>query len=684
MKKMIHMAVAASLVGIIASCGEKEQAQAPPPKPQPAAPKEEPAPVVVKKEEPKKPQIQSFGGGLTKQDTPQFQNLSGELSKEELGPQKPEFPSDALELEKHDRQSPIGNAKLEFAIKAALQHQQFDEFSALLAKELYAPLKDRRDGDKYTQQLIKTPGWNHALHVYTLLKKISKDRLSMILEEDTSAPDFYLWLFTHPSAVEQFVTNVTPYDNTAKALDLWQQIYFAEKEELRDKYLNLAIATILVHDTPRKVKSNDYNKLDIKAVDRYSLFRKNAEEGRLKTRLSAMPVSDLIWVIDVPISDEEIEWAVKKANFRRSKWGRSYGHIEYLMERAVEGKNPYDAYTFEQIEKHGGICGDQTYFSSNTAKANGIPATGVTGTGDRGGHAWLAYKPDDDEWDTSTGRYENYTNGSFTHPQTDQRFAEFDLMLLSDRKMQFDDIQDSRRLLRAARMLEANKHDRTAIKVLLEKAISTAPMLEEAWLDYVAFLEAATEPETSVTEWKQVVSKIERTFKKHPTMWLTARDITIKHILKGADKKTIGRSQDRFRDELARRFPKRSDLIRKVLQDQEAMWAEEPNFTHLRSFYREAFRHFGADTINFKFIAGRYYLASQEFPKEQARVVDDIENYFDRSIDQKSTDYFKAKTEIGIITMIAGYYKEIGEFRKAEKFYKEAEKRKKKSKRKAL
>ena len=68
--------------------------------------------------------------------------------------------------------------------------------------------------------------------------------------------------------------------------------------------------------------------------------------------------------------------------------------VEYLMERAVDGLNPYQEYSFAEILKEGGICGDQSYFCVNTARAQGIPAMTIAGETDLGGHAWAGLKFD--------------------------------------------------------------------------------------------------------------------------------------------------------------------------------------------------------------------------------------------------------------------------------------------------
>ena len=596
---------------------------------------------------------------------------------------KEAFPVTSIQLDRFDRRSPTGSPQLEKAIQFAIENNRFEDLGQLLKNELYKPVQKKKEIEaRDIDELEDNPIWNHGVNVYTMLQFFSAEDLGQAAAVSEHSKKFYFGILTHPEAMTQLLYNLSPHDDLAKALLIWQDIWLSEKdEEIRTKYLNLAIACSLVFDVGKIKPKNDYDPID--AISRYTLFRKNAEAHRLKTTLSMLEVSDLVWVVDVALNNEEIEWAVRHAHFRRRGWGKAYGHIEYLMERAVNGENPYENYTLAQIEKHGGICGDQTYFSVNTAKANGIPATGVSGTGDRGGHAWLAYKPNEDEWNTTTGRYENYSNGSVRNSQTNQRMAEFDLMLLSDRKMKSKRVREAKTLLRFVSILETMKHDKTGIRQTLDEVLDRAPLLVDSWTAYVAFLEKQ-EPELTQKEWQKVIDTIERTFKKHPTMWMTAREITQKHIWKHLDEDDIEKTQSRYRSEIARKFPGRGDMIRQVLEDQEAMILKKGDFAKIRSFYRQAFRYFGKDTLNFKFISEQYFKVGEKFPDDRDTICNDIENYFSRHVDKESGDYFKAKTEIAILKTISKYYGEIGDQRKKKKYSDEAAKRLKKSKKRAL
>ena len=593
------------------------------------------------------------------------------------------FPIQDLKLGQFEKRSITGSLELDKAIRYAIDNRRFEDFAKVLEKEICKPVSKRPEiPSKELSKLLKNKVWRHALNVDTLIHLFSSGELDELASASSRGGDFYYWVLTTPQALTQFLYNLKPQDNLRQAMLIWQDIWESEKDpKIRDKYLNLAIACALVFDTGNiKVKTDT---AEVRSLERYTLFRENAERKRLKTVLSNMEVADLVWVVDVPLSDSEIEWAVKRANFSRRRWGKAYGSIEYLMERAVNGENPYDGYTLAQIKKHGGICGDQTYFSVNTAKANGIPAAGVSGSGDRGGHAWLAYKPNKDKWDTSTGRYENYSNGTAWNSQINQKISEFDFILMSDRKMKVSRIMDAYSLLRFASVLELVGHDRLGIRQVFEEALRIAPLLPDAWIAYVGFLEKS-DPELTQAEWQKVIDTIERTFKKHPTMWLMARDLTKKHIWKYMSEDQIEKTQSRYRTEIARKFPDRGDLIRNLIKDQAAMVSKKDDFKKMRSFFRQTLRLFGKDTLNFKLISSLYFQYGQKYPENQRQVCDDIENYFSRHLDTESGDYFKAKTEVSMLKTIANYYRKIGEQRKADRYAKEATRRLKSAKKGAL
>jgi tetratricopeptide (TPR) repeat protein len=77
-------------------------------------------------------------------------------------------------------------------------------------------------------------------------------------------------------------------------------------------------------------------------------------------------------------------------------------------------------YRLKTIKTKGGICTDQSYYTSEVAKAKGVPAFIFSGAGSDGFHAWTAYMQKSGSWNFGVGRYENarFVTGTTIDPQT--------------------------------------------------------------------------------------------------------------------------------------------------------------------------------------------------------------------------------------------------------------------------
>jgi protein-tyrosine phosphatase len=94
------------------------------------------------------------------------------------------------------------------------------------------------------------------------------------------------------------------------------------------------------------------------------------------------------------------------------------------MTRATGGKFSFiwgqPTYTLQDIEKTGGICVDQAYYSAMIGKGRGIPTLYFSGQGVDGGHAWFGYLSGNGKWNLDCGRYanQNFAKGYALDPQT--------------------------------------------------------------------------------------------------------------------------------------------------------------------------------------------------------------------------------------------------------------------------
>ena len=158
--------------------------------------------------------------------------------------------------------------------------------------------------------------------------------------------------------MEEVLLTVKPQDDSAKVAEILADAWGTDHEQAK-KYFNLALACGVVFDKGEikaQLGEKDSSGSVVQAIPRYSWYVDKNEKGKLATFINKLSARDLVYVVCAPVPERELEWAVDKMHLNRKNWGNAYGMIEYLMERAVKGLNPYEEYSFSQILKEGGIC----------------------------------------------------------------------------------------------------------------------------------------------------------------------------------------------------------------------------------------------------------------------------------------------------------------------------------------
>src|SRR5690606_19197225 len=342
------------------------------------------------------------------------------------------------------------------------------------------------------------------------------------------AEPFFSWLLVNDAAMEEFLLTLKPGDDETKVVELLAKAWYVDPT-LGEKYYNLALACAVVFDREVRVQhpvgEDRYSESHaIDGLARYRWYVEKNEKGKLAAPVHRSSARDLVWVVCAPISDSELDWAISKMSMSRGKWGNAYGMIEYLMERAVEGLNPYKEYTFAEILKEGGICGDQSYFCVNTARAHGIPGVILAGETDLGGHAWAALKVKPDEWDTHIGRIGGVSNGEGAHPQTGGTITEQEIWQWNDKAQKSPVItRNVFRHLWLARFFEDRKED-----ALAEEAVTLAntigPAFTETWHALHDVLAAKTRAAENpgakelLEAWAGFVADMRSEFRENPRM----------------------------------------------------------------------------------------------------------------------------------------------------------------------
>lgn len=282
--------------------------------------------------------------------------------------------------------------------------------------------------------------WQEQVFTQALLRWQVLDRmpLAAIRTDERDGSAMVAWMMTRNAPMQEWLLTIRPQDDLPRVVEILHDVWYGNQESF-EKYFNLALACGVVFDREVRVQhppqSAGYDaRVTIDPLERFLWYVEKNESNRLAAPIHRMDARELVWVVCAPIATSEMEWAIDRMRLRRNRWGDAFGMVSYLMERAVSGVNPYEEYTFAEILKHGGICGDQSYFCANTARANGIPAMILSGMTDIGAHAWVALKPGPNEWTTLVGRIGGTSDGATRNPQTGERLTEQEVWLWNERE----------------------------------------------------------------------------------------------------------------------------------------------------------------------------------------------------------------------------------------------------------
>ncbi len=583
-------------------------------------------------------------------------------------------------------------------MEQAADDKQWSVYQPLLKKSLEADFLKIKPGHGVSEfkEVWKNPTYYQALLQWNTLHLFPPHTIASSVKDSYYA-NFFVWILENNEAMEQLLLTMEPEDDPAKVLKFLSDAHM-NSEDKYEKYFNLALACAVVFDEdmdiPNIVGEMDpdfYHSVD--PMERYLWYIEQNDKGQLEAAIDRMSARDLVWVVCAPVDKSELEWAVKKVRLRRKSWGRAYGKIEYLMERAVEGLNPYKEYSFAELEEEGGICGDQTYYTVNTARANGIPAIGLSGETSRGGHAWAAIKTEPDEWDTSIGRIDGASKGQARNPQTGQNITEQEILLWNDRDHKSESVTlGIARHLWLARLLAETKHkeQRIAANKIAHKVGETFP---ETWVAIYKMLEDETtmsgDPKKpdNLDEWESFVSDMRREFRENPRFMALAAKAEQKYIFPYIDENDARRALYRERRQIERYSAEQVDLIAKSVKreaDLIAKSGEKDADKEVCQLYDKALRNHGANITGFKIMANDYFNHFSDDKDMAPKVVRDIELAYKRVIDSGDKEYFRAKTEAGILEMICEFYRACGEEKRAEMLEKRQKRDMERAKRGAL
>lgn len=557
----------------------------------------------------------------------------------------------------------------------AIDGKAWDAYRALLAKSITAGLAQlsTAQGLNRFDPLWKSPTLYQTFLRWQVLGKFTQAEIAATVTDSYSA-ELFTWLCYNPAAMEELLLTIKPQDDAGKVLAFLNNAW-PNLEGMQEKYFPLALACAVVFDReisiPHPIGGGEYDaKPNVEPMPRLLWFVKNNEKGRLAAPVHRSSARDLVWVVCAPVSESELEWSLDKMHHKRGKWGEAYGDVEYLMERAVDGLDPYEEYSFSEILKEGGICGDQSYFCTNTARAQGIPAMTLAGETDLGGHAWVALKVKADEWTTGVGRIGGVSIGTTGDPQTGESITEQEIQLWGERAHQspLATLAVARHLWLADFFRATDKQSEAADSVHLANRMG--PSFTETWAALYALLRQqmtlSGDPEvpSNLDAWKDFATSMRREFKDNPRMAKLAADAEMEYIFPYGEANDATRTLMRERRRIERDSSEQKDLIAASLKreaDLIVKRAEPTAQQDISHLYDTALRKYGGSITGFKMMAEDYFGYLKDDPELARKAARDIELAFKRVVETGTKDWFRANTESSIYKMICGYYRTAGD-----------------------
>lgn len=578
------------------------------------------------------------------------------------------------------------------AMEVAFAEKAWEHYHAFLIRTLQGEFKKLTSWSGFDLAKFKeNPKMLEAMNLNRFLNLVSPGWL----EEKSETPFLKYLVSDENKSLQALLSCLTGIETTSemeRVLDTWERIWKESSEEFRKKYQSLAIATAIMRpDAPGPCKlmtadesSSSYNEaskpMEIDAV--YRNLVAYSEQGRLRGRIDLMTPTQLTYVVNIALPPSEMAWVQKEPKLRPLKWdtwGSAYGLVRYRMDRAAKGVNPYTDYSFEDILEQGGICMDQAYFAVNTARCAGIPAAYVTGSGKLGGHAWMIYLNSKDDWVEAGGV--GYTSGTTRSPQTGEVMHQSLFTMEGDRRSGGKRLLEARLILSIADTLVSLEQYDVAKDLFLRarKAAPTHPLPWRASIKFLGREEAATKFE----EWEEMVKDIRRRFKDRPDFLTLAEEIENEYIFPNQDAKENAKQLARQRNKLERSTDDgRVDLITKALQREADNLVRSEKFDAVDKLYKNALREYSAQNDAYPAVMRQYFDFALQHKAYQQKAVEAMWNTFRTRVETKDQGFFVAKTEVGIGDTIAGYFREIGDDKKADSIIKHGEDRLERIKRK--
>ncbi|MFM7240914.1 MAG: hypothetical protein ACKO3A_02195 [Opitutia bacterium] len=510
------------------------------------------------------------------------------------------------------------------------------------------------------------------------------------LTESEGLAGFLEDLLRRPAWMETFLAQVKPEDEVPAALKVWALAWNADPLPLRGKYLRLQVAFALVFDRERTLAQEPEEAIN--PLTRYAFFRSAAEEGRLKTDVTKLPVDALLWVAGSEAGDPDLHWAQAETMLRRldaDDWAKAYqvvwdgGTMAKLLTptNRPSGRNAepklsktaqakiaeVDAGSLEFSFKFGG---DPVAFAVESARAFGIPAATLLGRagGRSGPPRWAAFQKDPRRWELGLGRpATGAANGTAPDPQTGLPVGEFELAALVERRRTSPEADRCTRLRLLAR-LAAQLGDAGRQQACLAAACRAYDRSLPAWRERLAAM--ATDEAAPTAPWAATLAELRRAFADSADM----RDLADEHetrFLLGrvSAAEAVQTIQGHLR-KLLREFPGRRDLYLAGISRAARVLARDrsANEKEISALYREALENCAGDMAEFRGVLADYYATVKGEEKLERRFLDDAERVFRRKVDLPAAEFFEMTEELYV------YFRKCGQGQQGLRLRKEGQK----------
>jgi hypothetical protein len=381
---------------------------------------------------------------------------------------------------------------------------------------------------------------------YPLVRKVFADQFARTHDAEirTALGDEYdalaAWFDEHPAVREELYNAIDPAaDKIPEVVRIFNELRKEFPEKIAP-YANLAIATSVVWDDPRRgvydyrhhaerCKSTMPEGL-LEAVDNFRYLV--AAEPVMQGRIQYVPWEFLVHVVNHRTPAQERQWALQGFLPKRVMFGKCYSDVPYddtMLESSSQvARMNNRPYTLPNLLVYGGVCAMQADFSSRVGKSLGVAAEYVRGDAAGGEkHAWVMWVELKQATPTglvftleSHGRYrgDKYYVGTLDDPQTGGEMTDRELELRLHTvgldalaKRQAELVMKAYPIVRDQEQLDV-----PAQLAMLTDAINLSPGCEAAWLEVARLARESSGKKELTKQFQPLFERLFVTFARMP------------------------------------------------------------------------------------------------------------------------------------------------------------------------